>query len=84
MEGVGSGGGHGQAVRAQLIVLHVVPYEPMSEALRAFAEAEHMPAGEEEGRYHYARTLGDHLTRSAEARARDRGPEQRRRTHGRG
>ena len=30
---------------AQLIVLHVVPYEPMSEALRAFAEAEHMPAG---------------------------------------
>jgi nucleotide-binding universal stress UspA family protein len=59
--------------RAQLIVLHVVPYEPMSEALRAFAEAEHMPVEEEVGRYHFARTLGDHLTRSAEARARDRG-----------
>jgi nucleotide-binding universal stress UspA family protein len=58
---------------AQLIVLHVVPFEPMSEALRAFAEAEHMPVEEEEGRYHYARTLGDRLTRSAEARARDRG-----------
>ena len=58
---------------AQLIVLHVVPYEPMSEALRAFADAEDMPVEEEEGRYHYARTLGDHLTRSAEARARDKG-----------
>lgn len=58
---------------AQLIVLHVVPFEPMSEALRAFAEAEHMPVEEEEGRYHFARTLGDHLTRSAEARARGRG-----------
>jgi nucleotide-binding universal stress UspA family protein len=58
---------------ARLIVLHVVPYEPISEALRAFAEAEHMPVEEEEGRYHYARTLGDRLTRSAEARARDRG-----------
>lgn len=58
---------------AQLIVLHVVTFEPMSEALRAFAEAEHMPVEEEEGRYHFARTLGDHLTRSAEARARGRG-----------
>jgi nucleotide-binding universal stress UspA family protein len=58
---------------AQLIVLHVVPYEPMSDALRAFAEAEHIPVEEEEGRYHFARTLGDHLTRSAEARARGRG-----------
>ena len=58
---------------AQLIVLHVVPYEPMSEALRAFADAEDMPVEEEEGRYHYARTLGDHLTRSAEARARAKG-----------
>jgi nucleotide-binding universal stress UspA family protein len=55
---------------AQLIVLHVVPYEPMPEALRAFAEAEHMPLAEEEGRYHYARTLDDQLTRAAEARAR--------------
>ena len=58
---------------AQLIVLHAVPYEPMYEALRAFADAEDMPVEEEEGRYHYARTLGDHLTRSAEARARDKG-----------
>lgn len=58
---------------AQLIVLHVVPYERIPEALRAFAEAEHIPLAEEEGRYHYARTLGDQLTRAAEARARDKG-----------
>lgn len=58
---------------AQLIVLHVVPYEPMPEALRAFAEAEHIPLAEEEGRYNYARSLGDQLTRAAEARARGKG-----------
>jgi nucleotide-binding universal stress UspA family protein len=59
--------------RARLIVLHVIPFEPMSDALRAFAQAEHMPVQEEEGRFHFARTLGDHLTRSAEARARAKG-----------
>jgi nucleotide-binding universal stress UspA family protein len=58
---------------AELIVLHVVPYEPMSEALRAFAEAEHLPLEEEMARFHQARTLGDHLTRAAEARVRERG-----------
>jgi nucleotide-binding universal stress UspA family protein len=58
---------------AQLIVLHVVPFEPMSEALRAFATTEHLPIEEEEARLRHARTLGDHLTRSAEARVRDKG-----------
>lgn len=58
---------------AQLIVLHVVPFEPMSAALRDFAEAEHIPVEEEAARIRYARTLGDHLTHSAEARVRDKG-----------
>jgi nucleotide-binding universal stress UspA family protein len=58
---------------ARRIALHVVPFEPMSEALRAFAEAEQLPIEEEEARFRYARTLGDRLTRSAEARARDKG-----------
>jgi len=58
---------------AELIVLHVVPYEPMSEALRAFAKVEHLPLEEEAARFHQARTLGDRLTRAAEARARERG-----------
>ena len=57
---------------AQLIVLHVVRFEPLPEALRAFAEAERISVKEEEGRYHYARALGDQLTRAAEARARDK------------
>ena len=58
---------------AQLIVLHVVPFEPLSEAMRAFAGAEHIPIEEEEARFRYARTLGDHLTRRAEACVRDKG-----------
>jgi nucleotide-binding universal stress UspA family protein len=58
---------------AQLIVLHVVRFEPLPDALRAFAEAERISVEEEEGRYRYARSLGDQLTRSAEARARDKG-----------
>ena len=58
---------------AQLIVLHVVRFEPLPDALRAFAEAERVPVEEEEGRYRYARSLGDQLTRSAEARAREKG-----------
>jgi nucleotide-binding universal stress UspA family protein len=58
---------------ARLIMLHVVPFEPMADVLRAFAAAEHVPLEEEEARFRYARTLGDHLTRSAEARVRDKG-----------
>lgn len=58
---------------ARLLVLHVVPYEPMPEALRAFAVAEHIPLDEELGRFHQARTLGDQLTRRAEARAKEKG-----------
>jgi nucleotide-binding universal stress UspA family protein len=77
---------------AQLIVLHVVRFEPLpvdrratfsggaaqapgtlGKALPAFAEGERIPVEEEEGRYRYARSLGDQLTRSAEARVRDKG-----------
>ena len=58
---------------AQLIVLHVVPFEPIPDALRAFAKAENLPVEEEVARFRQARTLGDHLTRAAEARAREHG-----------
>lgn len=50
---------------AQLIVLHVVPFEPLSEALRAFAAVEYLPFEEEAARFRYSRTFGDLLTRSA-------------------
>ncbi len=58
---------------AELIVLHVVPYEPMSDALRAFARAEHLPLEEEVARFHQTRALGDRLTHAGEARVRERG-----------
>lgn len=58
---------------AELMVLHVVPCEGMPEALRAFAKAESIPLEEERARFHQARALGDQLTRSAEARVRDKG-----------
>jgi nucleotide-binding universal stress UspA family protein len=55
---------------AELLVLHVVPYEPMPEVLAEYAKAEGFPVEEERGLYHYNRTLGDKITREAEARAR--------------
>ena len=58
---------------APLLVLHVVPYEPLPEALRAFAATEHIPLDEELGRFHQARTLGDQLARRAEAVAKEKG-----------
>ena len=56
-----------------LVVLHVVPNEPIPEALRAFAKAEHLPYEEERARFHSSRALGDRLTQSAEQRARAAG-----------
>ena len=58
---------------ARLIVLHVVPFEPVSESLREFAKTEGLALEEETARFHYARTLGDRLTRSAEAHCKEKG-----------
>ena len=58
---------------AELVILHVVPYEDIPEAVRQFADAEHVPLEEERARYHDARTLGDRLTRWAEAWVRSNG-----------
>jgi nucleotide-binding universal stress UspA family protein len=55
--------------QARLTVLHVLAQEPVPEALRSFAEVEGLPAEEEAARFRYGRTLGDALTREAEARA---------------
>lgn len=57
-----------KAHQAKLVVLHVVHYEPVPEALRTFAAVEGLPAEEEAARFRYGRTLGDKLTREAEAR----------------
>ncbi len=58
---------------AELILLHVLPYEPMPTALYSFAEIEHLPVEEERARFLHAKTLGDALTREAESRVRARG-----------
>lgn len=58
---------------AAVIVLHVVPREPIPPALAAFAKAEGIPLEEEVGRWHDARRLGDALTRDAAERLRGRG-----------
>jgi nucleotide-binding universal stress UspA family protein len=58
---------------AQLIVLHVVPFEPLPDALRQFAQVEHIPIEEERARYHSSLSLGDALTQRAAANARDKG-----------
>ncbi len=61
---------------AELIVLHIVPYEPMPEGLAQFAKAEGLSVEEEKGRYHEGRRVGDGITEEAEARARKSGLER--------
>lgn len=58
---------------AELIILHVVPFETMPEGLAEFARMEGISVDEEDARFHYARTLGDKLTDEAEKRARAAG-----------
>jgi nucleotide-binding universal stress UspA family protein len=60
---------------ASLLILHVIPYEPIDESLRQFAAVEHVPYEEEAALFHYARTLGDNLTSDAEKSARRAGLE---------
>jgi nucleotide-binding universal stress UspA family protein len=58
---------------AELLLIHVVPYEPLPRGLLEFARAEKVPIEEENARYHYSRTLGDAVTSAAETRAREQG-----------
>jgi nucleotide-binding universal stress UspA family protein len=52
---------------AELIIMHVVPYEAISESLKQFAKAEGIQIEEESARYHAGRTLADTITSDAEA-----------------
>lgn len=58
---------------ASVLVLHVVPREPVPPELEAFARAEGIPIEEEVGRWSEARRLGDALTREAAERLRAKG-----------
>lgn len=57
----------------ELVILHVVPYEPMPEELEQFAKDEGIPIEEQRGRYHYGRMIGDKIPGDAEARTRKKG-----------
>ena len=58
---------------AELVILHVVPDEPMPEGLKRFAEVEGISTDEASARYHLSRTIGDQITSEAEARVRKNG-----------
>lgn len=58
---------------AALLVLHVVPYEPMPEGLKRFAEVEGIAPDEIGARYHLRKAIGDKITSEAEARVRKNG-----------
>ena len=53
---------------AELVIMHVVPYEPMPEGLKQFAKAEGIHIEEESARYHAGRTFADRITSEAEMR----------------
>ena len=63
-------------MRAELLILHVVPYERLPDALKEFASVENIPVEEASARYHLDREIGDAITREAEARARGRDVEK--------
>ncbi len=66
-----------QAQDTEILIVHVVPYEPMPTAFRDFIEAEHIPVEEGAYAYHHSgRELGDHLTNKAADRLRERGLEK--------
>ena len=62
---------------AEILVLHVVPYEPMPQELRQYAVAEHMPVDDAAYAYHQSgREFGDNLTNEAARRLHERGIEK--------
>ena len=58
---------------AELIILHVVSYEPMPEGVQQYAKIEGIPIEELKAQFHYSKTIGDRITSEAEARARKNG-----------
>ena len=58
---------------AELVLVHVVPREPVPEGIEKWAEMEGVSAEEARARIRMGRTLGDNITRDAETRAKDAG-----------
>ena len=62
-----------RASDAELMILHVIPFDPMPEGLEQFARNEGISLEEERARYHDNLSLGDRITSDAKARARKNG-----------
>lgn len=60
----------------ELLILHVIHYEPVPDVLKELARVEHEDVGEEKARFRMSRTLGDHLTHEASSRAKAKGLER--------
>lgn len=58
---------------AEVLVVHVVPNEPIPEGLKQFARVEGIAPEEIEARYHLGREIGDKIIGEAEARIRKSG-----------
>jgi nucleotide-binding universal stress UspA family protein len=58
---------------AELVIVHVVPYEPLPEGLGHFAEMEGLSVEELRSRYLQDKAIGDRIATEAEARARKNG-----------
>ena len=65
-----------KAADAEMLILHVVPKEPLPEGLRNFAAVERMPLHEETAHYRLQRELGDQITKEAAERASNNGVDQ--------
>ena len=61
---------------AELILLHVVPEEPVPEGFEQWAEVEGVSPSDMRARYRASRSYGDVIIRDAEARARKSGLER--------
>jgi nucleotide-binding universal stress UspA family protein len=66
----------GRLAGAELLVLHVIPYEPVPDGLLEYAKVEGLPADEGRARFNASRTLADRIAEDAVARARGRGVAQ--------
>ena len=60
-----------KASDAELVLVHVVPIEPVPKELERWAELEGLSTEDVRARIHMDRTLGDNITRDAETRAKD-------------
>jgi len=67
---------HARLSGAELIIVHVVPYQSMPEGLEQFAKVEGMPVEEQRARFHAGRAGGDTITEAAENHARECGVAQ--------